>query len=258
MVCFRKKQKKAKLDERGYSQLWNESPSTAIRTERRAILLADALKVAPGGRILEIGSGVGSKVPTVARVTGCSVTGLDLSQEFTERANNAHGSNPSVDFVCSSVADLALAAPATYDAIYGDGILHHLIYDLDRTLALLNRLLKPGGTLAFIEPNKANPYVFGIFSVERLRKLAQLEPDEMAFTKTFVFDKWTRSNLMDVEVRYRDFLLPGTPNFLVRPLTVLGTFLEKLPLLQIWSQSILISGCTKPATRTAFRSLWNK
>lgn len=229
-------------DERGYSQLWSESPSLVVRTSRRATLLAQSLNLRPGGRVLEIGSGVGTKAGIVADLTGCRVTGLDLSEQFTQRARAANTGNDSVEFVCASVAQLVSETPGVYDAIYGDGILHHLVYDLDRSLALLQRLLRPGGSLAFIEPNKANPYVFGIFNVERLRKLTHLEPDEMAFTKTFIATKWTSSGFANVNVLYRDFLVPGTPSFAVGPLTALGAMLEKTRGLRMLSQSLLITG----------------
>lgn len=232
----------SRRDERGYNQLWKDSPSTAIRTKRRAELLAESMSVEPGGRILEIGSGDGTKTAMVAAATQCHVTGLDLSELFTTRARKANLANSSVDFVCSSVSDLAETSPASYDAIYGDGILHHLVYDLARTLELFQTLLVPGGSFAFIEPNKANPYVFLAFNVEKLRALTHLEPDENAFTKTFAKSKFTSAGFTDVEVAYRDFLLPATPMPLVEPLVRLGVTLERTPVLRALSQSLLISG----------------
>jgi SAM-dependent methyltransferase len=232
-------------DERGYNQLWAPSEGTAIRNRRRALLLADALEAKPGGRILEIGSGAGTKVSIVAERTKCHVTGLDLSQEFTDRARVANNANPVVDFTCASVSTLADDTPNSYDAIYGDGILHHLVYDLTRTLELLNRLLVPGGRIAFIEPNKANPYVFLAFNVEKLRTLTHLEPDEMAFSKSFATSRFAASGFDDVKVAYRDFLLPGTPKPIVPVVIGVGRILERVPALRVMSQSILVTGTRK-------------
>jgi SAM-dependent methyltransferase len=236
----------SKRDERGYNQLWNESLALTVRTRRRAEFLANSLAIPAGGRILEIGSGIGTKAPIVAQVTNCHVTGLDLSADFTARAQRKNSGNHSVDFVCSSVADLADESPSSYDAIYGDGILHHLAYDLDRSLALLHRLLKQNGSFAFIEPNKANPYVFAIFNVERLRKLAHLEPDEMAMTRTFLENKFGRCGFCDVQVSYRDFLLPGIPDSMIKPSIAIGDRLEKIPFVRGLSQSLLVQGRKSP------------
>jgi SAM-dependent methyltransferase len=232
----------ARKDERGYNQLWAPSPGTVIRNHRRALLLADALHSTPGGRILEIGSGAGTKAGIVAERTKCHVTGLDLSQEFTDRARDANRSNPMVDFKCASVRALADETPHSYDAIYGDGILHHLVYDLDRTFELLNQLLVPGGRIAFIEPNKANPYVFLAFNVEKLRTLTHLEPEEMAFSKSFAISKLQASGFRDVKVAYKDFLLPGTPIPVVPFVVAVGKFLERVPALRVLTQSILLTG----------------
>jgi 2-polyprenyl-3-methyl-5-hydroxy-6-metoxy-1,4-benzoquinol methylase len=233
---------KSRRDERGYNQLWQDSPSTAIRTKRRAEILAQALTTKPGGRILEVGSGNGNKAATVAAATNCHVTGLDLSERFTERATAANRGNRSVDFVCSSVSELADATPESYDAIYGDGILHHLVYDLARSLELFQKLLAPGGSLAFLEPNKANPYFFLAFNVEKLRTLTHLEPDENAFSKSFATSKFTSAGFRNVNVSYRDFLLPALPLPLVEPVVRVGAVLERTPVLRGFSQSLLITG----------------
>ncbi len=235
----------SRRDERGYNQLWQDSPSTAIRTKRRAELLAESLCVKPGGRILEIGSGRGNKAATVAGATKCHVTGLDLSQLFTKQAKLANLGNRSVDFVWSSVSDLAETSAGSYDAIYGDGIVHHLVYDLARTIELFQKLLVPGGSFAFIEPNKANPYVFLAFNVEKLRSLTHLEPDENAFTKSFAKSKFTSAGFTNVEVSYRDFLLPATPMALVAPVVRVGAKLERMRVLRALSQSLLITGLRK-------------
>jgi hypothetical protein len=42
-------------------------------------------------------------------------------------------------------------------------------------------------------------------------------------------------------VEYKDFLLPGIPDFLITPSVVVGDVLEKMPVLNKVSQSIFIS-----------------
>jgi hypothetical protein len=45
----------------------------------------------------------------------------------------------------------------------------------------------------------------------------------------------------EITVEYRDFLLPNTPHFLIKPFIFIGSFIEKIPLLKAMSQSIFIS-----------------
>jgi hypothetical protein len=122
----------------------------------------------------------------------------------------------------------------------GNGILHHLYDRLDEALLNMSHLLKDGGKIVFLEPNLCNPYVYLIFSYPWLRKLANLEPDEMAFTKSFVSKKLDSAGYRNISVDYKDFLLPGIPDFLIQPSIALGDILEKVPLCKNVSQSIFI------------------
>ena len=78
-------------------------------------------------------------------------------------------------------------------------------------------LLKDKGKIIFLEPNLFNPYIYLIFSYESLRKKAHLEPDEMAFSKPFIVEKLKKAGFSNIQVEYRDFLLPGIPESLVKP-----------------------------------------
>jgi hypothetical protein len=123
----------------------------------------------------------------------------------------------------------------------GNGILHHLYYQLPEILPRLKLLLKPGGRMIFWEPNLFNPYVFLIFSFPPLRTWARLEPGEMAFTRRRVSRLLRQAGYNSFRVDCRDFLVPNTPDFLIRPVAVLGAWLERVPLLKCLAQSIFIS-----------------
>jgi SAM-dependent methyltransferase len=46
---------------------------------------------------------------------------------------------------------------ATFDLIFGSGIIHHL--DVARAYSELHRVLKPGGSAVFVEPLGHNPFI---------------------------------------------------------------------------------------------------
>ncbi len=133
-------------------------------------------------RILELGCGMGELAHDLATITDAHVVGVDLSEKFIHAARATHR-RPNLEFI---VADLTRENPAAgqarYDAITGNGILHHLYHHLDAVLPALHRWLRPGGRLIFWEPNLWNPYVWTIFTIPPMRRAAKLEPDEMAFT----------------------------------------------------------------------------
>jgi hypothetical protein len=104
-------------------------------------------------------------------------------------------------------------------------------------------VLKPGGKMIFFEPNLFNPYCYLIFNTTQwMRRLAKLEPNEMAFSKKFLTKHLLSAGFCDIRVAYRDFLLPNTPACLIKPLCFLGSILENLPPLNRLSQSLLVSG----------------
>jgi len=234
------------VDERGYNQIFKASPGQAMRHQRRAeamvreMRLPDAPEERPRIHILEIGCGMGEMAHQLARLTGARVTGVDLSPRFIEHARAAHR-HPNLNFV---LVDLSKEFPASeadrYHYIVGNGILHHLYHHLDSFFPVLARWLVPGGRLIFWEPNLWNPYVFLIFSLPALRRLARLEPDEMAFTARFITDKLSAAGFDPVEVTTRDFLLPNTPGLLVRPVMTLGGWLEQVPGLRRLAQSVFV------------------
>jgi SAM-dependent methyltransferase len=129
-----------------------------------------------------------------------------------------------------------------FDYILGNGILHHLYSDLDNSLATLKNLLKDKGKILFIEPNIYNPYCYLIFGTTPFfRKLANLEPDEMAFSGKFITRMLKKHSYSGIMVEYKDFLLPIIPPFLINPTIALGNILERIPGVKYLSQSIFIS-----------------
>ena len=107
-----------------------------------------------------------------------------------------------------------------FDYIIGNGILHHLFDNLENSIVNLRKLLKPNGKIIFIEPNLYNPYIFLIFKIMKLRQLANLEPDEMAFTDKYIKKLVLKAGFSDCKTEIRDFLLPNTLKWLIMPVII--------------------------------------
>jgi SAM-dependent methyltransferase len=110
-----------------------------------------------GGRdILDFGCGHGMMATTLARM-GARVTGFDLSCGYIREARaRASANGACVQFLTADAERLPFA-DASFDAIWGNAILHHL--DLARAALEIRRVLRPGGRAVFCEPWGENPVV---------------------------------------------------------------------------------------------------
>ena len=235
------------VDERGYNQGFVLSPAQALRLRRRAQAIITALPLPATAaerqavRILELGCGTGELAHELAVFTEARITGVDLSERFITAARE-NFRRPNLDFI---VADLTREIPAAgqerYHAITGNGILHHLYHHLDSVLPALHRWVRPGGRLVFWEPNLWNPCIWTIFSLPPFRRMARLEPDEMAFTPGFIRHKLARAGFTNINVVTRDFLLPNAPEALIRPVVALGDRLDRIPVVNRLAQSLFFS-----------------
>jgi SAM-dependent methyltransferase len=130
------------------------SPYLSRQVER----LARYAGLARGERVLEVGCGMGRYTFLLAD-RGLQVEGLDLSPVLLERLRAFAGGDYDIPL---HVADVAAPPPeleGRFDAVVGFFALHHM-HDLGPCLEGAARILRPGGRLAFLEPNPLNPLYY--------------------------------------------------------------------------------------------------
>ncbi len=107
-----------------------------------------------GKAALDYGCGHGMAAVVLSRA-GATVSAFDLSPGYVHEARQRASANGvSVDF-CTADAEHLPYASNSFDAIWGNAILHHL--NLNLAGAELLRVLKPGGVAVFCEPWGGNP-----------------------------------------------------------------------------------------------------
>ncbi|MCX7349488.1 MAG: class I SAM-dependent methyltransferase, partial [Alphaproteobacteria bacterium] len=235
-------------DERGYNQIFRAEGATRVRMQRRYQWFADRAKDCSARRILEIGCGAGDAAMAIARSTGAEVVAIDISEVFLSQARAATAP-VNLSFRKFDLLSDDLTTLGRFDLVFGNGILHHLVARLPAVLMALHRLTTPAGGMAFIEPNLMNPYCSFIFRTRIGRKWASLEPAEMAFRAADLRRMVEEAGWQDVELTTKDFLVPGIPMGLVKPVLTVEPILEGTSLTRWLAQSHFLTANAKSKSR---------
>lgn len=125
---------------------------------RKAI---DALAVAPGDQVLDVGCGHGRSLPELAALAhNGKVVGADPSNVMTDIAIRHAG-----ELIASGrvqVVTVAVEALPFPDAAFDKALCVHVVYfwrDLGRSFSEIGRVLKPGGRLALLFRTNASQAV---------------------------------------------------------------------------------------------------
>jgi SAM-dependent methyltransferase len=120
------------------------------RQRRATEELAAMLAPRRGQSVLDIGSGIGGPSRYLARVCGCRVSGIDLTEEFVATAidlTRRTGLEAQVDFRQGSALELPFP-DASFDLAWSQNVAMN-ISDRARWYAEVHRVLRPGGRFAF-------------------------------------------------------------------------------------------------------------
>jgi SAM-dependent methyltransferase len=222
------------LLQHGAGEVWNwESPAGRLRWARRVGMLSSHIH--PGMQILELGCGTGYLTKKLAG-TGASVTAIDISPDLLKVAR-AECVDSNVNFMIENA--YAMAFPdESFDSVTGSSVLHHL--DVPRALAEIWRVLRPGGTLYFTEPNLLNPQIALQKKIPALKRRMGDSPDETAFFRWQLRNKLRAVGFKNIRIECFDFLHPQIPPPLIPFCEKLGRWLEKMPLISEIAGSLYI------------------
>jgi sarcosine/dimethylglycine N-methyltransferase len=116
--------------------------------------LLPSLGLTPVMTALDVGSGLGGPARQVARSTGCSVLGVDITQSYVDTAvalTDAAGLADSVSFVCADVDEVERG---DFDAAYTMHVQMN-VADKEAFYAAVASRLRPGARLATFEVCRA-------------------------------------------------------------------------------------------------------
>jgi len=215
-------------------EIWNwNTPAGKIRWQRRVGMLTSSLT--PGMKVLEIGCGTGFFTQEIIKKQ-VLLTAIDISPELLEVAKN-NITSPNLEFVIENAYQMTFGNQ-TFDAVIGSSVIHHL--DVDLALKEFYRVLKPGGFIAFTEPNMLNPQIAMERNIPVIKKAMGNSPDETAFFIWSIRKKLKATGFTRIEVVPFDFLHPKIPKGLIKIMLPLTGFAEKIPILKHISGSLYI------------------
>jgi SAM-dependent methyltransferase len=194
------------------------SAYTGVHTELDARLPAVAAAVAARpARLLEVGCGWGELAEWLARETEATVVAIDLSARMVELARER-----GIDARVADVQSLPFADGA-FDCVVAAWMLYH-VPDLDRGIAELARVLRPGGTLVAVTNSR--------FHLAELRRLVGSGPSTLSFNREngeeLLGRHFLRVRREDVDGRL-EFADRGEVEEYVRASISMSPFVENLP-----------------------------
>jgi len=157
-----------------------------------------------GKRLLDVGCGDGPNMAMFAKM-GADVTGIDVSPgalDVAHRRAEANGVADSVRLVCSPI-ETADLPEHSFDVVWGDGILHHVLDELEPTVRRLSRWVKDDGLIVFSEPvNLFEP-------LRRLRRLVPVHTDATPGERPLVPAELEIVRKYVPDLRIRHYMLLG-------------------------------------------------
>jgi SAM-dependent methyltransferase len=129
-------------------------PTSTPYVERQVDALIRFAGLAEGDHVLDVGCGMGRYTLPLAE-RGFAVEGVDLSRTLLDRLEAFAAGRHEIPLHCADILELPESLDRTFDAAVGFFTLHHL-HDLPASFAAMARLVRPGGRIAFLEPNPLN------------------------------------------------------------------------------------------------------
>lgn len=208
------------------------------RLVRRAEMLAAELARLDDPLVLELGCGTGAFTkPLLQRMPHLRLTAVDISPHSVGVARRQCASHPRARFEVVDLLD-APYAPASFDALVGNSVLHHLHVEL--FLPVIERLLRPGGIVWFYEPNMLNPQIAVEKNVRFIGRWLQNTPDETAFFRRGLARRLAAAGFAEVSVVPFDFLHPATPALVAPLVDRITRSIERLPLVREFAGSLRV------------------
>lgn len=143
-----------RLDTEDMAQLYESASENQYQA---GLTLFHELKIAPGERVLDVGSGTGRLTAEAAKLAGPDGTAIGIDPLSARIEIASQKAQPNLSFRVADVQDLSQFASCTFDVVYLNAVFHWLP-DQPRALQEIARVLKPAGRLGITTASGDHPY----------------------------------------------------------------------------------------------------
>ena len=191
--------------------------------------------------VLDYGCGVGSSIERVVKYNPKKIIGIDISEVSINKAKNkAKNLGINVDYKVDN-CEKTKFGNNSFDIVYGTGILHHL--KINQCLDEIFRLLKPKGTLVFIEPLGTNP-IINLY--RKFTPNSRSKDEHPLINKDF---KYIKNKFFQTQIKYYGLLTliffpfyrSPSHSKLFKLLTKLDSYLFRFKIFRLFAWSVLIT-----------------
>ena len=215
-------------------EIWGwDTAAGLFRSRRRLKEFLQCLASAKKEKVLEIGCGTGVFTRLFCQ-NGIKPIAVDISHDLLRKAKDK---NPDVFFIQADAENLPFKENV-FDCVLGVSILHHL--NINSALKCIRAVLVDGGSMAFSEPNMANPQIFLQKRIRWLKKILNDTPSETAFFRWELKKTLEQNGFSQIYIYPFEFLHPLTPVPFICFIKKLERWLERAPIFKEIAGSLLI------------------
>ena len=133
-------------------------PKETAYIKRQIDEVLEVATINKNDRVLEVGCGMGRITLHLAK-REINISGLELTPFLLEKLREQNNNEYDIPLYCADITDFPKELTAQFDQIVGFFVLHHF-YDLSACFTAMEKMLKPGGRITFLEPNAYNPLYY--------------------------------------------------------------------------------------------------
>ncbi len=221
-----------------YNTKAKELPDSWRTNRNHKIKLQNALETLPedssGLKVLELGVGTGVHAAwTVKWQNGINYYGIDISLNLLRRCKKAMAEHRA-RFATAS-AEVLPFKDCSFDHVFIVTTLHHMENPL-RCIKEATRVLKKGGSIGIVEPNRLNPW-----------QLKQIVLNYAVEKNTWLmhrqnFLKWFHEAGLDIRIIEHIIYTPPIPSFFEKLYNDIDYIMAKIPLLNRLSIMLKVTG----------------
>jgi 2-polyprenyl-3-methyl-5-hydroxy-6-metoxy-1,4-benzoquinol methylase len=184
-------------------------PKDTLYLRRHIDELLKFVNITPYDIVLEVGCGMGRYTLQIAE-RGIRIEGMDLTKFLLDKLEDFNNGRYDIPLHCADIIEHPAELNNRYDVVIGFFTLHHL-HDMTACFKAMARMLKPGGTIVFLEPNAFSPlYYIQILITPGMTWKG--DGGIINMRKKVIFDSMRKAGLRDIKISRFGFFPPFITN----------------------------------------------